>query len=215
MSSKEQNPLCAKIFAQEYSGIVKQTLTENPEYFVDGFIVRTSVMDAHKYAGSILGSKVVSNTDDYNAHFEQEIMPIVTARLQKTVLDSITKIISSGTWNEGAKNELLKLVSEDYLTSSSFFNSHLGNNLSAADDMLNIVRILAFKTLVEAITEKGSTNYAPVSDFTQAYPGIITRINKDHPEYFMKNGTITDVCEKTPEVVAFCNLLRQSLELLF
>ena len=39
-------------------------------------------------------------------------MPIVTERLQKPVLDSITKIISSGTWNEGAKNELLNLVSE-------------------------------------------------------------------------------------------------------
>lgn len=209
MSVKEPNPLCAAIFAQKYPEIVEQTLKENPEYLVDGFIVRTSTKEAHPYTESILGKKVSTNGDGYNKYLEKAIIPFIINRLQGPVLDQITKIISSGTWDEEVKSTLLTLLSERYLTTSSaLYNSYLGHNLSTEKDMFNIVRMLAFKTLVEAITESGSTNYAPVSAFVQAYPELIVRIAKDHPEYFKQNNTILLICTKNQEEFDFCNEAR-------
>ena len=120
--------------------------------------------------------------------------------------DLITTIIKSKSGDDITKTELMKLVSEDYLTTSSLVtNSYLGNNLSSENDMLNIVRILAFKALAEVILTTGSTNYAPITNFAQAYPKIIKRIKENHPEYFMKDDMIISICEKTPEAVELCN----------
>jgi len=35
--------LCAAIFAQEYPKIIDNILEKHPEYFVDGFILKTSL----------------------------------------------------------------------------------------------------------------------------------------------------------------------------
>ena len=65
VESLEKNPLCAVIFAQEYPEIVQEILKTHPEYFVDGFILQTTLLNAHEYSQALLGHSVTENTE-YN-----------------------------------------------------------------------------------------------------------------------------------------------------
>jgi len=98
MESLEKNPLCAVIFAQEYPEIVQATLTTHPEYFVDGFILQTTLLNAHEYSPALLGHSVTENIE-YNKAFETAIMPFIEARLQASVFIPITALIKKGEWS--------------------------------------------------------------------------------------------------------------------
>ena len=67
--------------------------------------------------------------------------------------------------------------------------------------MMNIVQVIAFKTIVATILEKGSTNYAPISAFTTEYPVIVSRVMDDHPEFLCGNKTIISICNQILSVV--------------
>ena len=136
---------------------------------------------------------------------KEEMTSIITKLLKEEVFGKITEIINSGTWNTETEKKLINLVSDEYLTSSSaLYKSDLEQTPTAANDTLHIIRTLAFKTLAEAIVKQESTNYAPILNFAQAYPDIIKKITKNHPEYLLENPTITNICVKTPELVESC-----------
>jgi len=136
---------------------------------------------------------------------KEEMTDIITKLLKEEVFGKITEIINSGTWNTETEKKLINLVSDEYLTSSSaLYKSDLEQTPTAANDTLHIIRTLAFKTLAEAIVKQESTNYAPILNFAQAYPDIIKKITKNHPEYLLENPTITNICVKTPELVESC-----------
>ena len=198
MSSSKPNPLCAAIFAQKYPLTIASILEDHPEYFVDSFILRTSVLDASEHSSKLLGYELVEN-GAYNSYFELEIMPFVVARLNDIVFSPIAGIITNGSWNITIQNCLLALASEEYLTTSTSLGlggSYLGLNLGKFSDMINIVQVLAFKTLVATIIEEESTNYSPISVFTLEYPKIVDRVISDHPEFLQGNKTITGICNQ-------------------
>lgn len=206
MSSEKKNPLCAAIFALEYPETINNVLKEHPEYFVDGFILKTSLLNASEYAKKLLGDKLIANKS-YNTYFEQEIAPFVDERLKDNVYQPIVKIITDGSWNNNIEQNLLTLTSEKYLTDTRFNlgTSYLGNNLGAINDMVKIVQVIAFKTIISTILEQNSTNYSPISAFTKAYPEIVNRVLDDHPEYLCDNKTIISICRQILTELKFEN----------
>lgn len=198
MSSEMKNPLCSAIFAQEYPETINNVLKKHPEYFVDGFILKTSLLNASEYAEKLLGHELSANKS-YNAYFEKEITPYVVERLNNNIYKPIVKIITDASWNSSIEQNLLTLISEKYLTNTTFNlgTSYLGKNLGAINDIIKIVQVIAFKTIVSTILEQNSTNYSPISAFTKTYPEIVKRVLDDHPEYLCDNKTIIGICNQT------------------
>ncbi len=157
MNSEQKNPLCSAIFAQQYPEIMQATLKMHPEYFVDGYILKTTLLNAHEYTPVLLGYSVTENTD-YNQAFETAIMPFIEARLQASVFIPIATIIKKGEWSQTIEKQLLGYFDEEYLTTSVLGNSHLGHNLHAVSDVISIIKILGFKVINTAIVEMESTN---------------------------------------------------------
>ena len=197
MSSEKKNPLCAAIFVQQYPKTVENIIKAHPEYFVDGFILKTSLLNASEYSEKLLGHELIANKT-YNAYFEKEITPFVVERLNDSIYKPIIKIIVDASWNNSIEQNLLTLTSEKYLTNTIFNlgTSYLGKNLGAMNDIIKIVQVIAFKTIVSAILEQNSTNYSPISAFAEAYPEIIDRVLNDHPEYLCDNKTIISICNQ-------------------
>lgn len=197
MSNSNQNPLCAAIFTQEYPKIIDNILEKHPEYFVDGFILKTSLLNASEYSEKLLGHELIANKA-YNSYFEMEMVPYIVERLNDIVYEPIVKIIADASWNSNIEQGLLTLTSEKYLTNTTFNlgTSYLGKNLGTVGDMIKIVQVIAFKTIVSAILEQNSTNYSPISAFTKAYPEIVNRVLNDHPEYLCDNKTIINICNQ-------------------
>ena len=198
MSSSKQNPLCAAIFAQEYPKTIDNIIEKHPEYFVDGFILKTSLLNASEYSKKLLGHELIATNDTYNSYFEKAIVPYVTERLNDIIYKPIVKIIVDASWNSSIEQNLLTLTSEKYLTNTTFNvgTSYLGQNLGTVGDMMKIVQVTAFKTIISSIVEQGSTNYSPIAAFAKEYPEIVNRVLKDHPEYLCDNKTIIDICNQ-------------------
>ncbi len=206
MNNPIKNPLCGVAFVQQYPKLVPTILDKHPEYFVDGHILKATLLKASNYARELLGKEAVVN-GSYNAYLETVMMPIIDHRLSTSVLEPVSSLIKAGKWDLSTQNQLLAYASEAYLTGNgAIYTSTLGSNLSTLSDALNISRILIFKKILDAITESGSKNYAPVEIFAKSYTDIIKRILADHPDY-ITNHHIIDICQQElivltiPEVI--------------
>ena len=195
MSNPVKNPLCGVAFVQQYPKLISTILDKHPEYFVDGHILKATLLKASNYTKDLLGQEVVVN-GSYNAYLETVMMPIIAHRLSPGVLEPVSNLIKAGKWDLSTQNQLLAYASEVYLTGiGSISTSTLGQNLSTLNDSLNISRILIFKEILDAITLSGSKNYAPVEIFAKAYTDVIKRILADHPDY-ITNHHIIDICQQ-------------------
>ena len=195
MRNPIKNPLCGVAFVQQYPKLISTILDKHPEYFVDGHILKATLLKASNYALDLLGKEVVVN-GSYNAYLETVMVPIIAHRLSPGVLEPVSNLIKAGKWDLSTQNQLLAYASEEYLTGiGSISTSTLGQNLSTLKDSLNISRILIFKEILDAITLSGSKNYAPVEIFAKAYTDVIKRILADHPDY-ITNHHIIDICQQ-------------------
>lgn len=184
MSSKDKNPLVSAIFCQKYPDIIKELIQTHPEYFIDGFIIKAGLANSANFSNELLGTMIPEN-DSYNKFFETSILPFITKRVEDTVLSPIKQLIEKGDWSAGHNSKLKGYLSEDYL-----INSVLGNNFSKIEDTKSIVRVLAFKTICEAISTSKSVNYAAIHAFFTDYPELSSRVIDDHKEYFCNNGIL-------------------------
>jgi hypothetical protein len=170
-------------------------LTTHPEYFINEHILKSTLLNASTYAPELLGKHVAVN-GSYNKYLETIMMPIISARINDTVLNPISILIKGGKWDLSVQEQLLHYVSEDYLTGvGRIYTSTLGQNLSTLEDALNISRILMFKVILDTIKESGSKNYAPVEAFANQYINVIKRILDDHSDY-TTNPHIIDICQQ-------------------
>lgn len=194
MSSPDKNPLAAAIFCTKYSVLINEILDSHPEYFVDGHILKTSLLNASNYSTKLLGEENVTVNTGYNKLFEAAIIPFVTERIESTVLTPLKELVAGDGWSSWHTSEVKKYLSEEFLLNGYTLSaSALGNNLGQIPDIINIVRILAFKTIATTITEKGSTNFIPIEKFIKAFPDLNIRIIEDHREY-LNNKFISKLC---------------------
>ena len=207
MSTSNKNPLCAVIFVQKYQEVVKEILVKHPEYFVDMHIFRSTITDEPiDEINSFYLDQYEQNMPakgSINNYLESQMLPVIEARLKTNVLDPVAALIRAGKWDEVVKIELLKYASSEYLTiPGTMYTSVLGQNLSSADDGLNVARILIFRTIVEEIEKSGSKNFEPVEEFKKMYPDITARVLIMHPEY-IHNHHIQDVCASSLLIAEF------------
>lgn len=183
MNAQIYNPLCAAIFCQQYPDLVQKIVTTHPEYFIDGNILRISYLEASKYSVALTGKKLEENDGLYNKYFENEMTPIIINRIKESILTPIDTMIKRGDWSTYIESTLnSKLTTE-------FISWAVGNNLSKIPDIFSIVRIKAFKQIVESIEQTKSVNFSPIQTFVKTYPELVKRIITDHPE-FITNQTI-------------------------
>lgn len=200
MNNPLNNPLCGVAFVEQYPELVPTILAQHPEYFVDGHILKATLINASDYAPELLGKEIAVN-NSYNAYLETIMIPTIADRLNTRVLEPVSSLIKTGEWNSLTQNQLLAYASEEYLTAvGKIYTSTLGQNLSTLSDALNISRILIFKKILDTITESGSKNYAPVEVFAKNYTDVIKRILADHPDY-IANPHIIDICQQSLIVV--------------
>jgi tetratricopeptide (TPR) repeat protein len=178
MNSSTKNPLVAAIFVKKYDAFTKDLLEVHPEYFVDKYIIQSSI-----------------NSEKYNKFFEKMIMPVVETRIQEKVLKPVKDLLKSGDWSDKHAEKLVYLLSDEHLLENSLVKySVLGNNLTQIPDILNIARIITFKVIIESIVEEKSVNYSPIQTFTAKYPCLNVRIADNHPEYYLNNKLISQLC---------------------
>lgn len=195
MSNPIKNPLCGVAFVQQYPGLIQTILDKHPEYFVDGHILKSTLLNASNYSKELLGENIIVN-GSYNEYLETVMMPIIAHRLGASVLEPVSNLIKAGKWDLSTQNQLLTYASETYLTGNgTICTSILGQNLSTLSDALSISRILIFKEVLGAITQSGSKNYSSVEIFSKSYGDVIKRILADHPDY-MTNPHIIDICQQ-------------------
>lgn len=194
MSNSDQNPLVAAIFCEKYPTHIKDILKDHPEYFVDGHILQTTLLNLNEYSKTLLRQENVPVNGGYNKLFESAIIPFVKEKIESTVLTPLKNLVTSDGWTLWHTNELKEYLSDDFLLKGSLRKySALGNNLSLIPDVINIARILAFETLAKAITEKFITNLTPIEIFITTFPNLNVRIIEDHPEY-LSNNFIFKLC---------------------
>lgn len=194
VNAKEFNPLCAAIFCQKYPKIADSILQDNPEYFVDGSIIITSILDADKYSTRLFDLKIEANSN-YNYHFEELVTPIVTGRIKDSILAPIEKIVKDGEWSIHVEKALMGLLQD------RFIKKAIGANWSEIIDLPSIVRIIAFNKLTEAIDTYKSTNFSCINSFIKAYPELVKRILANHKES-LSNGFIFKSLEEAQIVIS-------------
>ncbi len=200
MNSESKNPTCAMHFVIRHPDITKEIIKHHPDFFVSSYIFRNTIKDSHEYSKDLFGYKLDQN-GEYNKFFEASITPFVLGRLQENVYNPLFKLVSADLWSDAIKDKMLHYIDDSYLT-SGMVNSNLGSNLGDLPDILNIVRILAFKTINDALKAKGDPNYSPVNAFAEKYLYIVERIHKEatdsyHPtkiDYFANNAVVR-ICE--------------------
>jgi len=193
MGSVEKNPLISAIFCKEYPELIQELLESHPEYFVDGFIIKTSLLNSCLFSQKLLGETIAEN-GSYNKFFEKAIMSFISDRLQDNILTSIKKLTEKTAWSEWHNNKLAAYLDQEYLVTTV-----LGKNLSQISDVVDIVRILAFKEICEGIKGTKSVNFAPIQKFIELYPELNGRIFQDHPEYF-ENNLVKQICGQAKEI---------------
>ncbi|WPY01421.1 hypothetical protein Trichorick_01333 [Candidatus Trichorickettsia mobilis] len=193
MGSHNKNPLTAAIFCQQYPDLIQEIIKTHPEYFVDGKLLQTSLINSHIYTEKLLGTQIVENAE-YNRFFEEAIIPLIKARLETSIFNPIKALASKGDWSAMHSKTLQGYLTEDYL-----MNSVLGNNLSKIPDVISIVRILAFNALREGIETSNSVNFASIQKFIELYPDLNIRIIDNHPEY-LTNQFIAQICDNAKKL---------------
>ncbi len=184
MNSENYNPLCAAIFAKEYPDLIKEILKDNPEYFVDGAILRVSLLDADTHSKRLTGKVLNENDSGYNRYFEKEMEEIIVERTKDTILLPIKEIITKKEWSPFVEQELTYRLSDECISQT------VGNNLPQIPDMFNIVRILALREITQELEASGSMIFAPVQLFTRLYPELVKRVQENHAD-FVDNETVT------------------------
>lgn len=177
MNAEIHNPLCAAIFAKEYPGLIDEMLRDNPEYFVDGSILRVSLLDANAYSQRLIGMELNENNAGYNIYFEKEMTKIIADRTQDAILTPIKHIITNQEWSPAIAANLTHRLSDEFIKQA------IGNNLPQMPDLFNIVRILALKEITHELDASGSMIFAPVQLFTQLYPELVKRVQWNHADY--------------------------------
>ena len=69
----------------EYPELIQDLLESHPEYFVDGFIIKTSLLNSCLFSQKLLGETIAEN-GSYNKFFEKAIMSFISDRLQDNIL---------------------------------------------------------------------------------------------------------------------------------
>ncbi len=192
MNSENKNPICSSIFAQKYPDVVKDIIKNHPGYFIDGYILKNTLIDAHNYSEDLINQSLNKN-GGYNCYLEETMIIFIqkynNETLAKNILNPIKELILDQNKSENIINYtiLTKLSSEN-------LNKVFGNNLTELDDFSSIVRILTFKTIVEKINSENSKNFTAIKIFNETYPELAIRINQDHPEYYLNNEFIKQLC---------------------
>ncbi len=176
MNSSNPNPLCAIIFCQKYPEIIEEIIKDHPEYFVDGSILKVSYLSASSCSERLIGKKLTENDSGYNKYCEAEMGLFITNRIQDSILSPLAEIIKKGEWSELIEYNLTNKLTTDYISKV------IGNNLSQMPDVFSIVRIIAFKQIVETTKYSKSVNFTPIKILTKIYPELLKRIVKDHTE---------------------------------
>ena len=180
VKAKEYNPICAVIFTQKYPQIIKDIITNNPEYFVDSRIVEVSLLDANKHSVGLFGKTLKENTN-YNSHFEEWAIKNLQGRVEKPILSELAKIITEKRWDKDVEDRLKNTLSDGTITKA------IGNNWSEIADVLNIVRIMAFREISRTIDLCKSKILSPIECFVKQYPKLSKRISADHSEMLVNN----------------------------
>jgi hypothetical protein len=185
ISAQEKNPICAAIFCQNYPEIISNIQKKHPEYLVDGYILKTSLINAQKVSKALLGQELSGNHGGYNKYFEDFITPIIKKRCEDKILSKVKDIAKEGNWSSSIEYYFNQYLSDGYITQV------MGNNLTQIKDVYNIVRILAFEEMTRALGS--NTNFACVKKFTESYPELLSRIKAEHPTA-ITNKSIEDIC---------------------
>ena len=186
MNSETYNPLCAVIFVQKYPDLVTKMLKDNPEYFVDGSILRVSLLDADSHSQLLIGKALDVNDGGYNSYFENEMKEIITDRAQGAILSPIQKIVKDQEWSPSIEANLTNKLSDEFISKT------IGNNLSQVPDVFNIIRILALQQITQEIVDSGSMIFTPVQLFTKLYPNLVKRIKDSHEDFI--GDEIVSIC---------------------
>ncbi len=188
MNSENHNPLCAAIFAKEYPDLINEILENNPEYFVDGAILRVSLIDADDSSYRLTGKALKENDSGYNRYFEEEMKVIIAERTQDAILSPIKEIITKQEWSGLIGAKLTAMLSDEFISQT------VGKNLPQIPDMFNIVRILALKEITQQLKDSKSVIFSPVQLFTKLYPELVKRVQENHPD-FVDDETVTRCIE--------------------
>ncbi len=195
MNSSDKNPLCAQIFAQKYPEIVQKVVKEYPQYLVDGYILKTSIINASAYSEKLIQQKLEQNKD-YNKFYEDEIIRFVeqygsnskekeNSVLQKQIIQPITEVISS----RNSTKSNVELTIKQKLDEKNLKNA-FGNNLTQVKDFYSVVRLLVFKEIINSIIDNELQDYSPISFFQDSFPELSARIYKDHNDYYRNDKGI-------------------------
>jgi hypothetical protein len=210
MNSVVKNPICAVIFCKNYSDIIQGIINKHPEYFVDGYILKTALKNASEYSKALIGQELKEN-NNYNYYFEEAIIPVIAVHnhtinligvgnVTKDILTPLEQSLINGESLENTKVLLKTTLSDEYIFKI------VGNNLTRIDDVYSIVRLMAFKVMAKTIAEKNLTNFSCITIFNETYPELALRINKDHPEYYADNKHTKELCN------SFVKLEQEKLE---
>lgn len=143
MNSEDKNPLCARIFLEKYPAIEKNIKSKHPEYFIDGYLIKTCKSNPEGFY------KKCTNTDmtdyvkdlDYNIHFQKAVIPFIEKYNYGYLNDVFIKLL----YDIQDFSELKIKISG--VLDSQNIKSKFGNNLTQVSDFCNIIKCYVLKKL--------------------------------------------------------------------